>query len=269
MGSCILCGKSAGLFYSLHKACYQKFQSSTDPIVKLLHDRLSHDTATVLAKNLIRDIEQFNFVDEAQQRTLVRALEKFAKQEFEHKQQFTMSCSAWLDLLDHLSLDEKLFINPHFIAQQRALPQIKSLHEGELPTCNYKEEDFPEVLAADEQLWWCFSQARLNRLQPKKDKRQWSVIMQILQSALPSKHNSTLQSTQLGEGALWLTSKRLYFDSKEENFSIKYSEIFALTPEYDGVTLQLKELNSMPQTFHCQQGILLYQFVRHAQTMEN
>ena len=269
MGRCILCGKSAGLFYSLHKACYQKFQSSTDPIVTLLHDRLSHDSASVLAKNLTQDIEQFNFVAEAQQRTLVRALEKFAEQEFEHKQQITMSCSAWLDLLDHLSLDESLFINPHFIAQQRALPQIKSLHDGDLPTCNCEEEDFPEALAADEQLWWCFSNTLLDRLQPKQEKRQWSVIMHILQSALPRKHKPTLQSKQLGEGTLWLTNKRICFDSNAENTSIKYSDIFALTPEYDGVTLQLKELNSMPQTFHCQQGVLLFQFVRHAQTMKN
>ena len=269
MGRCILCGKSAGLFYSLHKACYQQFQSSTDPIVDLLQKQLGHTPVSVLANNLAGHVDRFNFVEEAQQRTLVRALEHFAKLEFEDKRRMNTSSVAWLDLLDHLSLDETLFINPYFVAQQQALPLIETLHAGGLPESNCRENDFPEVLSNEEKLWWCFPQARLDRLQPQSEKRQWSVITQILQSALPRKHKPTLQRKRLGEGTLWLTNKRLCFISKEESTSIKYNEIFALTPEYDGVTIQLKQLNSRPQAFHCQQGVLLYQFVRRAQALLN
>ena len=270
MGVCVLCGKSAGLFYSLHKKCYQRFQTSADPIVNLLTSKLGDEPVSQLANQLHEQIRLFEFVGEAQQRTLVRGLEAFSNQEFERKENITASSSAWIELLEYLAIDESLFINPSFIAQQKMLPDVQSLHAGQLPASNSNADQFPSEMRINEELWWCFSGVRYEQLQPQAQKRQWSVIAQILSGALPKKRKqSTLQRKEIGQGALWLTNQRMCFAGKKEFISIDFRNIQTITPEYSGVTLQFRELTTMSQTFRCEQGRLLYHFLQYAQTMGN
>ena len=102
MGACILCGKSAGLFYSLHKNCYQLYQSSLAPIINTLDSCVSIEPATDLAQQLHAHVEQFEFTAEAKQRILVRALEAFSKQAFSQEITMRRSSSAWVSLLEIL-----------------------------------------------------------------------------------------------------------------------------------------------------------------------
>ena len=270
MGVCVLCGKSAGLFYSLHKKCYQRFQSSADPIVNLLASKLGDEPVSQLAQQLHEQIHSFEFVGEAQQRTLVRGLEAFSSQEFERKENITVSIPAWLELLEYLAIDESLFINPSFIAQQKMLPGVQSLHAGQLPARNCSTDQFPGEMQLKEELLWHFSQVRYEQLQPQAQKRQWSVIGQILSSALPNKRKqSVLQRQEIGQGELWLSNQRMCFVGEREFISIDLGNIQTITPEYSGVTLQFRELATMSQTFRCEQGQLLYHFLRYAQKMDN
>ena len=270
MGACVLCGKSAGPFYSLHKKCYQRFQSSTDPIVNLLATKLGSASVPQLAQEITDHIDSFEFAAEARQRALVRGLEAFSSQEIERKDHIPESCSAWIELLEHLGLDESLFINPSFIAQQKALPTLRSLQAGELPVSNCVSNQFPGDILLNEELLWRFYPVHYEQLQPRSPKRQWSVIAQVLSSALPNRRRqSILQKKEIDQGVLWLTNQRMLFEGPQENTTMDLSSIDAITPEFDGVTLQFRELTSMPQTFRCQQGQLLYRFLRHAQTISN
>ena len=270
MGVCVLCGKSAGLFYSLHKKCYQRFQSSADPIVNLLASKLGDEPVSQLAQQLHEQIHSFAFVGEAQQRTLVRGLEAFSNQEFERKDNITASSSAWVELLEYLSIDESLFLNPSFIGQQKMLPNVQSLHAGQLPASNCNADQFPGERQVNEELWWHFSGVRYEQLQPRTQKRQWSVIAQILSSALPNKRKQpALQRKEIGQGDLWFTNQRMCFAGEKEVVSIAFGNIQVITPEYNGVTLQYSELATMPQTFRCEQGQLLYHFLQYVQKVGN
>ena len=266
MGACVLCGKSAGLFYSLHKNCYQQFQSSTDPIVKLLTTQLKSAPVTELVQKSQTIVQQLEFVEEAQQRALVRALEAYAKQAFTRENFTVAESSAWVKFLEHLDIDRKLFLDPNFIIEQKNLPMQALLRKRELPASNCNNMQLPFDLRANETLWWRFSDVQLEQLQPKNSKQHWSIALQILESVLPRKSKRAVEHKALGAGTLWLTSQRLYFEKEQEMNSIAYGEICALTPEFDGVTLQSNELQARPQTFRCEEGKLLYQFLRYAKT---
>lgn len=269
MGSCLLCGKSAGLFYSLHKNCYQQFQSIKDPIIALLAAKLECEPVDHLAQQLHEIVQQFNFVEEAQQRALVQALEAFAKQEFERDDYAVDTSITWVEFLDHLAIDKTLFLNTNFIAEQQCLPVLAILRAGKLPPCNCNEIQFPLELQANESLWWCFSTVRMDQLQPQLAKRKWSVAVRILENTLPTKPKRSVVKEELGTGKLWLTNQHLHFEYQSGIVSIAHQEISAMTPEFDGVTLQRKELQARPQTFRCEDGRLLYQFLHFAQTVNN
>ena len=269
MGACVLCGKSAGLFYSLHKNCYQQFQSSSEPIVQLLNSQLESQSVAELVPQLQAMVQQLDFVEQARQRTLVRALETFAKQNFESEPYTVEASATWVKILQHLEIDNTLFLDSNFIAEQENLPLLAALRAGDLPACNCNASQFPIELPANESLWWRFSNVRLDQLQPKQSKRRWSIALQILQSSLPRKPKQAVAFKELGTGALWLTSQFLHFEKEQEVISIAYREIVAITPEFDGVTLQSKELQTRPQTFRCQESRLLYQFLRYALAAEN
>ena len=212
-------------------------------------------------------VQQLEFVEEAQQRALVRALEAYAKQKFTRENYTMAESNAWVKFLDHLDIDRKFFLTPSFIVEQKNLPAQASLRDGDLPNFNCSNIQFPFDLQANETLWWRFANVRLEQLQPQKAKQHWSIALQIMESVLPRKTKRSVEHKTLGAGTLWLTSQRLYFEKEQEIISIAYREIYALTPEFDGVTLQSNELQARPQTFRCEEGKLLYQFLRFAKTV--
>ena len=266
MGACVLCGKSAGLFYSLHKQCYAQFQSQADRIVELLSKQLEHTPSADLARQSQHIVQQLGFVEEAQQRALVRALETYAKQNFLRKDYTLKASIAWVELLGHLDIDQKLFLDANFIIDQKNLPIQAELRTGKLPSCNCNSIQFPQNLQIDEDLWWRFAEVQLDQLQPQQPHRRWTIAYHILESCLPSKTTKAVQQQSLGEGTLWLTNYGLYFETGQELLAIAYHDIYALTPKFDGVVLQSKQLQARPQTFRCADGKLLYQFLRFAQT---
>lgn len=212
-------------------------------------------------------VQQLEFVEEAQQRALVRALETYAKQTFARENYSVAKSGAWVTFLDNLNIDSKLFLDPNFIVEQKNLPAQALLRNRKLPDCNCNVIQFPLELKANETLWWRFSDVQLDQLQPKKPKQRWSIALQIAESVLPRKTKRSVEHKALGAGTLWLTNQRMYFEKEQEVISIAYGEINALTPEFDGVTLQSNELQARPQTFRCEEGKLLYQFLRYVKTV--
>ena len=262
MGACILCGKSAGFFYSLHKECFEKYEASDDSLVESLSVQLGVSAPQNIADNLQQQVASFNFSDEASQRTLIRALEKYSGAYLEKLS--NEDYQSWLDVLDILALDESLFINSNFIRQQLNYPVIKRLQAGILPTSNANQANFTVQLNHGEVLWWCFSSSHVETIRPSQEQKKWSVLMQIANNMLPSKKKNMLEVEELGKGKIWLTNQCLYYESEEGVRNFEYNGIHACTPVRDGVRLQLKELNSRPQTFYCEDGRLLFEFIHFA-----
>ena len=262
MGACILCGKSAGFFYSLHKECFERYQSSDDALVKILDQQLNVSACGQLAQELQSQVAAYRFSDEASQRTLIRALEKFSKDNIENLSD--QNYQAWLSLLNELALDESLFINTGFILQQENYALIKSLRKGMLPICNANSANFSVELHNNEHMWWCFSACHVEQLEPKDVQAKWSVFKQIVNNTLPAKKKELFEPNELGEGKIWLTNQSLYYESHGGVNIIDYKKIYACTPIKDGVRLQLNDLQSRPQTFYCEDGRLLFEFIQFA-----
>ena len=262
MGACILCGKSAGFFYSLHKDCFAKYQTSEESLLNILSNQLGIGAAGNIASQLQEYIEELGFTDEAAQRTLIRALEKFSASQLETLPE--KKFQDWLTLLGKLALDESLFINTHFVQQQLNYPLVRDLRADILPTSNANHTNFSVEMSQGEEMWWCFSSSHVETLRPKHAQKKWSVLTQIVNNTLPAKKKNLLETEELGKGKIWLTNHCIYYESEEGVQSFAYKSIKAFTPVKNGVRLQLEELNSRPQTLYCEDGRLLFEFIRFA-----
>lgn len=265
MGACILCGKSAGPFYSLHKQCFDKYDTSKQAIAELLLEQLGRTDPLELAQAIQNKIIQFGFKDEACNRTLNRSLEYFHKQHVDVSSATVQELMSWIDLLDALDLDESLFVNKNFLVQQRNLLAIQSLKNNQLPECNCNEVNFSISFRDNEHLWWCFNETALEHQVPFVKKRQWSVIMQLVESLLAKKNKSSLKNEGLGQGKLLITNQRVCFDNAEKSVYTEFRDIYSCTPTTQGITLQTNEASSRPHTFYCEDARLLYSLIRYAQ----
>ncbi|MFK7795531.1 MAG: hypothetical protein AB8B89_09290 [Gammaproteobacteria bacterium] len=265
MGACILCGKSAGLFYSLHKSCFAKYNASDQVIADHLIDGLGKAEPVQLANKIISEIGKYEFAPEAQQRTLNRSLEYFSKHHIEKNNEIAFDVLSWIKLLDELAPDDSLFVNKHFIAQQQNLSALLALQNLQLPEGNCNPANFSIELGESEQLWWCFNIGSMEQLKPTKSKRQWSVVMQLAESLLPKKNKQSLERESLGEGKLLITNQRVCFEKDGEFVFTEYKDIYSCTPVVNGIRLQPKQLDAISRSYFCEDGRLLYGFIKYAQ----
>jgi len=265
MGACILCGKSAGLFYSLHKSCFEKYNSSDQVIARYLLEGLSQAESAQLANIITNEISSYEFLAEAQQRTLNRSLEYFSRHHIEKNNNIPFNIESWVDLLGELTPDESLFVNKHFVTQQQNLLAVRILQSQQLPESNCNPANFSIELRENERLWWCFNKCSLEQLKPLKNKRQWSIVMQVAGSLLPKKQKQTLERETIGEGKLLISNQRVCFERDEEAVFTEYRDIYSCTPVSDGVRLQSRQLTAIAQTYYCEDGRLLYSFIKYAQ----
>lgn len=265
MGACILCGKSAGLFYSLHKNCFEKYNASDQIIADLLIKGLGNNESARLANTIRSEIAGYEFAPEAQQRTLNRSLEYFSKHYIEKNNNVAFGISSWVEVLSELAPDESLFVNKHFIAQQQNLSAMRVLRNLQLPEGNCNPANFSITLRVNEQLWWCFNKASMEQLKPVRNKRQWSVVTHLAENLLSKKNKPSLEAESLGEGKLLITNQRVCFEKDGEVVYTEYEDIYSCTPISDGISLQSRQLNAISRTYFCEDGRLLYGFVKYAQ----
>ena len=264
MGACILCGKSAGLFNSLHKSCFSKYTASEQIIAGHLLDGLDGAEPELLANTIKNEIASYQFSVEAQQRTLNRSLEFFSKQHL-NRNDASFDALSWMAVLNELAPNESLFVNKHFIAQQQNLSVRQALESQQLPESNCNPANFSISLRDNEELWWCFHNASVEHLKPVDNTHQWSVVMQLIESVLPKKNKQSLARENSGEGKLLITNQRVCFEIDDENIFTDYQDIYSCTPVSEGIRLQSRELSAMPHAYHCEDGRLLYGFIKYAQ----
>ncbi len=270
MGACVLCGKSAGFFYALHKNCYQRYQAVVTSMVELLEQQLAttHQLDSICAQ-MCAQVDALNFTSEASQRCHVKALEKFAGLPTQPLKHMAVA-ENWLALMTMLALDESLFVDPHLVQRQRNLPALRSLQAGQLPQFEHNKQAFPGTLMQQEVIWWQFKNCDLGQKKPQQ--RDWSIVSQLIDNLRPSKSNLVEQS--LAQGSLWLTNVAIYIVSEQDLVTIEYTDIYSCTPASGGVSLQLKQRSSVAQSLYCEDGRLLYQFIlealkRHKQPAEH
>ena len=271
MGACVLCGKDAGIFRVLHKNCYQDYLNQTDNIVEeILQLRDNQIEVESLAARLIDYPGTKQFTQEARERTLVKALEKFASSHLKSKSDICQLHTVWTDLLRELALKEALFLDANFLTQQFNLPAVAALYQDALPQDQINSQHETNIdLAPNESLWWCFEKVELILPNAKSATKQWSVAQHLIKTWLPRNKEQTLDVHQAKELQLWISDQRLLLQNQDETISLQHASIYSVTPREQGVTLQLKDAQALPQHIQCEDGRLLYLLVKHAQSLRS
>ncbi len=259
MARCVLCGRSAGLFYRLHKGCYAEHQALSEQLYKTLSDQIGRQSADDLASALQRSLLRHNFLVEPAKRALVRALEKYAEQQLNSESPNAV-LQAWSDLLLALALPEKLFLTPNFVSQQTALLGLKSLSQEQMPALNIPADRFTEELAEGEELLYYFPQASLQHTQVQT--AQWSLARQFFRGLLGNRTQSAVQTKQQTAIDLWVSNQCLYVRGEKQRLDIKFEHIFSLTPQPDGVMIQSRLADAKPVILQDVNGRLLYGFLK-------
>lgn len=261
MGACILCGKSAGFFYALHKNCYQHYQTVVTGLVELLEQQLATQPLANVCARMRTQVDALEFTAEASQRCYVKALEQYAALPKQPLQALPVTAN-WLACIQMLALDEHMFVDPTLVQRQRNLPALRSLQAGQLPQFEATEQVAPATLESQETIWWVFRSGDLEQKNPAQ--KNWSIVAQLIDNLRPSKVNLVSQS--LAQGTLWLTDMAIHIVpeqgvSAHNSVRIDYADIYSCTPASGGVSVQLKHSTAVAQALHCEDGRLLYQFI--------
>lgn len=262
MGACVLCGKSAGLFHSLHKNCYQQYQAHTKRLVENLTVDLTTLPAEQLADKIHQQVESLPFVTEARARTLVRVLELFAEQHLQSRQDMQQYADSWPAILSSLQPDKDLFIDSAFLARQQNIAALTALSHGVLPACNATQN--ATLMSKNETLWWHFDEAGISPLTAPTKQKKWSVANQLMDNLVKKQQQPALNVHQEKGWMLSVTNQRLLFISNAQDQSIHYRDIYSATPIEGGVQVQCKQQRAMPQFISCEDERLLYLLIRHA-----
>jgi len=265
MAACILCGKSAGLFYSLHKNCYRQYDDSRRNIAQSIAKELGRLPSDVLADKIQQSIARCGFVEEAHNRTINRALEFYASNFLETNQPSPFLVQAWTALLEKLSPDASVFINQNFLIQQYNLHALQQLKNRQLPECNCHPANYSIQLRKQEVLWWCFDKSEIQEDVTEQNPQSWSVTMHLLDSLLKKNSKQVVNRSSLGSGKLLLTNQRIYFEGEDLTPSeLEYPHIYSLTPVKEGIRIQPKHATSVALTYLCEDARLLFEFIQYA-----
>ena len=117
----------------------------------------------------------------------------------------------------------------------------------------------------NETLWWCFDYSEVEQDSPVESKQEWSVLMQLVNSMFAKKQKRTLEKKSVGDGKLLITNKRIYLESDHYTQELAYRDIYSVTPVNNGVRIQAKENSAKPQAYLCEDGRLLFAFIKYGQ----
>lgn len=264
MAACILCGKSAGFFYSLHKNCYRQYDESRRNIAQSIAKELGNVPSDVLADKLHQYTASCGFVEEAHNRTINRALEFYASNFLETNPPSSSLVQAWTALLERLSPDASVFVNQNFLIQQYNLHALQQLKNRQLPEYNCHPANYSIQLRNQEVLWWCFDKSEIQKDETEQNPQTWSVTMHLLDSLLKKNNKQALNRSSLGPGKLLLTNQRIYFDGDQAQSELEYLHIYSFTPVKVGIRIQPKHATSVALTYLCEDARLLFEFIQFA-----
>jgi len=265
VGKCVVCSKSAGPFYSLHKSCLSVYQD----VRKCLHDAFFDciDSAEDLSDpaDTIRSCKPSKQFSESQFKELVI---KAWKKQAEHVVKDALADLAAAKILLHIADGFDINnedVEDYLLARLSNVKYFDRIRNNQPVDKHF--ERVPEGIELEqyESVIWEFSDVSKAEQQRFPQEKQWTVLSSLLNIILMKKRYKELAIKTQKSGLLLITNQGLYYKNNETITQTKFSEIHSVTPMKNGVRIQANLSGAMPDTYITGDGRFTYALLQYAQ----
>ena len=265
MGKCIVCAKSAGPFYSLHKACYQAYEDTR----QCLRQVFSKSIETTLQEDefveLLNDCRpSASFSLRLFEDLVKRAWQDQAKQIIKSKSLNAGHANYLRDLATTLEIEDK-DVEPHLFQRLANVEYLVCIDQRQPIAKIFTEIQVEFDLVDDESIIWVFEEATKVEQQRFSSDKQWTVFQSIINSLFNKPRYKELAVTAEATGRLAITNQNLYYLTEKEMTKIGFSDIYSITPMKDGVRIQTTQKDTTSKTYITGDGRFAYALLRYAQ----
>lgn len=265
MAKCIVCAKSAGPFYSLHKPCYKIYEDTKECLNKTFINCISSgycDEKLIDTLQICKPRTQFsNALFES---LLKRTWENQSKEVLKTKSLNSKHAAYMLAISSELGIGEE-DVEPYLFYKLSNLEYLISIYENK-PFSDINSKWSDEIVLEDgESLLWIFEDTMKLEQQRYSGQKEWTVFQSIIDNLFSKSQYKELAVKVDASGNLIITNKHYYYKSKEEFTKVAFDEINSITPMKNGVCIQTAHRDSMPTTYETGDGRFTYVLLRYAQ----
>lgn len=256
MGDCIYCGKPAGMLKKQHSECRERHDKAAEAIPQLFAKFLQSTLEASRFREKLNQIAETSYIGENELHEL--SVEGFSK-------------LVSLALDDHVLTNEEerrvellrrefSFGDNEIIQPLRniiKLGTLRDLDEGTMPKRLRFEDGLPINLQKDESVIWAFGNVGLSQIKTKTSYVGGShgVSLRIMKGVyyrVGASRGERIQTEHLlkqDAGALFISSKHIYFAGGTKSFRIPYAKIVAIKLYNDGLQVTRESVNPKPHYF--------------------
>lgn len=272
MGTCIYCGKPAGLLRNKHKECAEKRDNGWAMMIKNVEDSILRAQSEDALKELLTSLNQIakcSFIPFDQMReALIVGWGNTVNHFLE---------DGILDPQEELNL---IMFAKYFGLTERDLDKngayskfikgkvLRELLNGKLPSPNIVDT-LPFNFQKSETLVWVFNNVAYYE---DKIRRQYvggshGVSVRIAKGvyyrvgSFKGTPVETIERVHVDTGILAVTTKHIYFHGQKKTFRVRLDKVVSFMPYSDGIGIQRDAMTAMPQFFITGDGWFIYNLV--------
>ncbi len=276
MGDCTYCGKSAGLFHTVHKECESAHQAAEHAIVTAIDKAFSSATIADSLPSYIHNTGESGFIDSQAQRKLIvdgwtRALNHFLVPGlFDDSQEALL---VRFKALFHLT-NEELSAENSYPLMVKA-DALRDLTSGKLPDRCHIVGTLPINLQKDERLVWAFPNTSYyaNKTHREYVGASAGVSLRVLKgvylhtNSFHGKPIDVSTTQKVDTGFFAITNKNIYFSGRLKAMRVPFSKIVSFQEFSDGIGFFRDSANAKHESFMTGDGWFTYNLVVHLAKM--
>lgn len=269
MAKCVVCGKSVGPFYSLHKSCLSSYQGTRKSLKDILTECIASGESSLEVVTKIQSCKPSAHFSEAHFKQLF--LKAWQEQACVTIKDTTLNPAATKKLL-HLA--EKFNLNKedvdeHLLTRLYNVEYLNRLQK-KLPLGKAFQQVADELeLEQHETIIWVFKDTAKSEQLRYSQGKQWTVLSSVLNNVFMKKRYKQLAVNISDAGTLYVTDQSLYYKIQKTISRTKFSEIHSITPMKNGIRIQASQSGSMPDTYITGDGRFTYTLLQYAQGLKN
>ena len=269
MGKCIVCNKSAGPFYSLHKSCYKVYEDTRECLRRAFSRAIKSSVQQSKLEETINECRPIASFSQSLFVSLVkREWQDQALQIVKTKTPNSEYADYLLSMAKILEIDA-IDIEPHLFTRLANIKHLEDLNQNKIVLQQSTELHNKLELVTDEILIWVFDDTVKEEQQTQAADQKWTVFQSILSNLLNKSRYKELEVEVKGTGKLVISNQGLYYIIKETVTKTKFVDFYSITPLKDGVRIQTTQRNATPDTYITGDGRFTYALLQYAADQNN
>ena len=264
VGKCIVCNKSAGPFYSLHKSCYQIYQDVRECLRQVFLKSIELCEQSSKLTSAIEKCKPSSLFSQSLFNSLVkREWQDQAIRIIKSKELNGEKANYLLDIAPALEIEDK-DVEPHLFTRLSNIEHLERIQQMKSIADVFSGSQIEIELENDESVIWVFKETLDVEQSRFSSDKEWTVFQSILNNLFKKSRYKELEAKVESVGKLIVTNQFLHYVTNKNITKIAYSEIYSITPLKEGVRIQTTQRDSTPSTYITGDGRFTYALLRYA-----